>query len=97
VSLTVHVELRVKEEKLAEVQPLFGALLSETRGREGNEGVTVHQDQDAPTTILLVEQWISRGHYVAYNQWRTERGDFAKLGELLEEPPRRRFFNFVAV
>lgn len=96
-SIRVFVELKVKEEKAEGVRPLFSGLLHETRGRDGNEGVTVYSDQDEPTTIILIEQWASRSLYEEYNRWRAERGDLAKLAELLCEPPRRRFFDFVGV
>ena len=92
-SITVLVELSVKQRKLPEVGPLFAALLDQTRARDGNEGVTVHADQDDPTTIILIEQRVSREHYVTYNQWRGERGDLDTLAELLEQPPQRRFFD----
>ena len=96
-SIKVFVELQVKEDKLKEIPPLFSSLLNETRSREGNEGVTVYADQDAPTTIVLVEQWASRHLYEEYNEWRAERGDLAMLAELLQKPPQRRFFDYVGV
>ena len=96
-STKVIVELEIKSEKMEEVHPLFSSLLQETRSRDGNEGVTVHLDQDVPTSIILIEQWASRLQYEEYNQWRTERGDLAKLAELLQKPPQRRFFDFVGV
>ena len=90
-STKVIVELEIKSEKMEEVHPLFSSLLQETRSRDGNEGVTVHLDQDVPTSIILIEQWASRLQYEEYNQWRAERGDLAKLAELLQKSPQRRF------
>lgn len=96
-SIKIFVELKIRDEKLDEVQPLFSILLHETRVREGNESVAVYSDQDSPTTIILVEQWSSRKLYEEYNQWCSERGDLTKLAELLETPPQRRFFDFLGV
>jgi quinol monooxygenase YgiN len=75
------------------MEALFTGLLGQTRAPEGNEGVTIHTDQDDPTTIIPIEHWASREHYVTYNKWRAERGDLDTLAELLEQPPRRRFFD----
>jgi len=96
-SVRVFVELKIRAERLDDVQPLFANLLHETRARVGNEGVTVFSDQDSPTTIILMEQWASRSLYEEYNQWRFERGDLSKLSELLQCPPQRRFFDVLGV
>ena len=96
-SIKIHIELKVKEERRDDVQPLFAKLLVETRARNGNEGVTVYADQDSPTTIILIEQWSSRTLYEEYNRWRSERGDLSRLAGLLQVPPQRRFFDFLAV
>ncbi len=96
-SIKVFVELLVKEEKLEQVRPLLASLLKETRSREGNEGVLVYKDQDKPTAIILIQQWISRDNYEQYNKWRSERGDHIKLAEFLAEQPRRRYFDYIGV
>lgn len=54
-SIRVFVELRVNEKRLEDARPLFSNLLHDTRCRKGNEGVIVYSNQDAPTTIALVE------------------------------------------
>lgn len=95
--IKVIVELLVKQEKIEQVCPLFAVLLKDTRSREGNEGVLIYTDQDKPTTFILIQQWVSRDHYEQYIKWRSARGDYAKLGELLAEPPRRRYFDYIDV
>jgi len=95
--IKVFVELLVKQEKIEQIRPLLASLLKETRSREGNDEVLVYTDQDKPTTIILIQQWISRDHYEHYNKWRSERGDHIKLAELLAEPPRRRYFDYIDV
>lgn len=96
-SIKVIVKLHVREDKLEQIRPLFSKLLKGTRGREGNEAVTVLSDQDRPTTIILIEQWASRHHYEQYNKWRAENGDLTMLAALLQEPPLRRFFDYIGV
>ena len=92
-SVTVLVELDVSADRLDDVTPLFETLLGGTRARQGNEGVTVHVDQDTPTRIVLIERWATREHYTAYNDWQAGRGDLTTLAQLLTEPPQRRFLD----
>lgn len=75
--VTVIVELQIKPEQRSSVEPLFARLLHETRSRAGNEGVTVHRNQDVATIVILIEHWASRKQYETYNSWRAERGDLA--------------------
>ena len=51
-TITVLVELNIKADQIENVRPLFASLLHETRGREGNLGVTVHQDADDLLTVI---------------------------------------------
>lgn len=96
-NVTVIVELKIKPDQLEKVEPLFASLLHETRGRPGNQGVTVHRDQDDALSVILIEHWASRDQYETYNRWRAERGDLATLAQLLQAPPQRRFFDHVNV
>jgi quinol monooxygenase YgiN len=53
-SIKVIVELQVREDRLSDIEPRFASLLQGTRSRDDNEGVTVHVDQDSPSTIVLL-------------------------------------------
>ena len=96
-TITVIVELVVREQKRDQVLPLFQALISGTRGRRGNLGVTVHQDQDNSCLIMLIERWKNRETYEEYNLWRREKGDLDRLAKFLSAAPERRFFNHLPV
>ena len=96
-SITVIIELRIKPDKLKAVRPLFATLLGETRMRDGNEGVTVQQEVDCPTSIILLEKWQNKNLYETYTHWRAQKGDFERLSELLERPLNRRFLEHVPV
>jgi len=96
-AVTVLVELHIKADQIDNVRSLFASLLHETRGRDGNLGVTVHQDVDDLLTVILIEKWNQRKSYEIYNRWRMERGDLATLTALLERPPTRRFLGHIGV
>lgn len=84
--MAVLVKLQVKPDQIDNLRPLFASLLQETRCRDGNEGVTVHQYLDDPLQVLLIEMWVHRQVYETYNQWHLERGVLATLAALLEGP-----------
>lgn len=90
---TVLLELKVKPECIDDVIAGFAGMLPETRQFEGCIDVYAHQDQDEPTTIVLVEQWESRAAYEKYFAWRTETGVIAALGAWVSAPPSVRYFD----
>jgi quinol monooxygenase YgiN len=53
--------------------------LGDTRARRGCESVTVHQDHDRPSTILMIERWASRQDDEAYRAWRAGEGAIAEI------------------
>jgi quinol monooxygenase YgiN len=95
VSVTVVLEVQAQSGKADEVKAAFKAILPDTRKYDGCEGVTVHQSQDEPDTIVLLETWATRPQYEKYLAWRTERNDLAALAQLLAAPPSIRFFEGV--
>jgi len=92
-STTVLVEIKVKDGDVAKIQPMFVKRLAETRDFDGNLGVAMYTEADAPATFVIVEHWGTRAQYDAYNKWRSDRGDIAELSALLAGPPVRRFFS----
>lgn len=96
-SVLVLLELAVKPERQDDTKADMARALPDTRTFEGCEGVTVHQNQDDPSTFVLVERWASRGHYDKYLAWREERGDLDNLRAMLTGPPSIRYFDNVDV
>jgi quinol monooxygenase YgiN len=94
-TVLVTLNLTVKPDQIDPFLKFCGDNLHHTRQREGNLGLTVHQEQDTPTSFLFVEKWVSKEAYDVYNVWRTERGDFDKLAELIAAPPERHFFDHI--
>ena len=96
-SMKVVLEFQTTADQVEAVKDLLRTVLPDTRGYEGFESLTVHQNDDTPTSFLLWEQWATRGNYEAYLAWRTETGVLDKLVAMLTEPPTIRFFNHVGV
>ncbi len=71
--------------------------LVHTRGFDGCNSITIHENQDDPDNLVLVQDWDSKEQYEKYLGWRTERGDMAKLGGWLAGPPTTRHFDNVGV
>jgi quinol monooxygenase YgiN len=96
-SMKVVLEFQATPDKVDAVKDFLRTVLPDTRGYEGFESLTVHQNDDDPTSFLLWEQWATRGEYEAYLAWRNETGVLDKLLEMLTGPPSFRFFEHVGV
>jgi len=96
-SVTVVLEFQGKPDKVDEIKEFFRKVLPDTRAYEGFESLTVHQNQEDPTSFLVWELWTTRPNYEAYLAWRTESGALNSLAEMLAGPPSFRFFDFVGV
>ncbi|MCZ6774403.1 MAG: putative quinol monooxygenase [Proteobacteria bacterium] len=62
----VLLELEVKEEAVEGLMAGLKDIFPDTRAYEGCIDVYASQDQDKPTTIVMVERWESRAHYEKY-------------------------------
>jgi quinol monooxygenase YgiN len=94
-SITVVIELQVQPDKVEELKGTMKAIAPDARAYDGCQGVTVHQDQDNPNTLLLLETWASRPHHEKYLAWRTETGVLAGVVAVLTAPPSIRHFDSV--
>lgn len=94
-SVTVLLELHAKPGSGKALKEVFRQILPDTRRFDGCRSVTVLGNEDEEGQLVLVEQWGAREHHENYMEWRTERGDIAKLGELLAAPPSIRYFDEV--
>ena len=71
--------------------------LFHTRGFDGCNSITIHENQDDPNNFVFVEDWDSKEQYEKYIGWRTERGDIAKLAGWMTGPPSIRHFDNAGV
>jgi quinol monooxygenase YgiN len=94
-SIQVVLELQAAEGKADEMKAVLKNNLGDTRARSGCQGVTVHQDQDTPTTIVLLERWATRADYESYLAWRAGPGAMPEMATLVTGPPSIRYFDDV--
>jgi quinol monooxygenase YgiN len=92
-SVLVLLELAVKPDRLDDMRSDMTAALPDTRAFAGCEEVRAHQNQDDPSTFVIVERWASRADYEKYLAWREERGDLDNLRTMLSGPPSIRYFD----
>lgn len=88
----VILEVAAKEGQSEALLQAFRDILGDTRAYDGNQGLELVRDQDAPEKFIAYEKWDSRAHYEKYFNWRQESGTLAKIGELLAGPPSIRYF-----
>ncbi len=94
-AVTVLLEVQAQADKTAALKQVFKDILPDTRAYDGCQGVDVLEDQDNPTTIVLIERWDSRSQYEKYLGWRQETGFVDSLGEYVAGPPSIRYFDAV--
>ncbi|MGD9603268.1 MAG: putative quinol monooxygenase [Gammaproteobacteria bacterium] len=93
----VVLEFKVKPDCIEKLRIYGTEILPGTRGYDGCVSLVVVQNQDDPTSFMLVEQWDSRAKYEKYLAWRTETGVVDELVALMEGPPSFRFFNYFGI
>jgi quinol monooxygenase YgiN len=93
VLLTIHAQ--AQPDKVDAIKEFLLKVLPDTRARAGCESVTVHQDQDDPTRLMICGQWATRPQYDSYLAWRIETGTLAELGAMLVSEPVFAFYDYV--
>ncbi len=69
----------------------LSSALVETRAYDGCVSVETFVDADSPDTVMLLEEWESRGHNERYMGWRLETGLVEMLTPLLAAPLEVRY------
>jgi quinol monooxygenase YgiN len=90
-TVTVALECHARPDTVEDVKQLFRSLATDTRAFEGCESINIFQDPDEPTTIVALNRWTSRDHYLRYVAWRQERGELDEIAALLVDRTRRFF------
>ena len=70
----------------------FTTALVDTRAYDGCISVETLVDTENPDTIMLIEEWESRGQQEAYLAWRVESAMIEMLAPVLAEPFEMHYF-----
>ena len=92
-SVLFILELNIEPGEVDRYLGQFPNVLPDTRAFEGCEKITVHQNADDPSDVVLLEWWASKEAHQKYMAWREERGDIEKLMQGLTGPPKTRYFD----
>ena len=96
-SILVIFEFNAKPEHTKDITTFLRDGLFHTRGFDGCNSITIHENQDDRNNIVFVENWDSKEQYEKYLAWRTDRGDVDKLISWMASPPSIRRFDNVGV
>jgi quinol monooxygenase YgiN len=92
-SVTVTALFPTKSNESDAFHDTLVSVLHDTRSFDGCIGVTTHRGLDDPSHILLIEEWETREHYLAYLQWRVETGLLEAIGPMLAGEPVTNFYS----
>lgn len=73
-AITTLLELHFAEERLIDGPVFLAGMLEQTRSFDGCLGIEVLTDIEDPGHIVVVEQWESNSHDLAYRAWRAGEG-----------------------
>lgn len=88
-SFSVLLTLKIQPDRMAEFEAMMDIEAPLTRACEGCEMLEVYVLDAAAGDVLFIENWRSEADCMAYNAWRTERGDMDRLGAFFAAPPAR--------
>lgn len=89
----IVVEIKAKPDHVDDLFTSFSGMLPTTRDYDGCIGISAYQDQEDPTTILLLHEWETREKFDRYFAWRGEQGDREMLSPWMTQPMSLRFFD----
>ncbi|SAL47227.1 Antibiotic biosynthesis monooxygenase [Caballeronia udeis] len=78
--------MNVKDDFEADFVGGLPALMRETSSSPGARSVRAFRNAESANAILFVEEWESEAAFKTYIAWRTERGDMARLAQMLSKP-----------
>ena len=93
-SILVLVEVLAKAGCEARLVQSLELGLPQTRTADGCHSIHTYLEEDG-RTVVAVEHWQSKEHYQRYLAWRVKTGVMDALGQLLEGPPKIRFFSAI--
>ncbi|MBC7441106.1 MAG: antibiotic biosynthesis monooxygenase [Ramlibacter sp.] len=91
-TITAHLDLRLKPDALAIAPATLREVLADTRAFDGCVGVDVIVDRADPAHLILVERWASAAADARYREWRAGPGA-SGLASILAGPPQLTLFD----
>ena len=92
-TLLVQFELTPKKPNENELTAFLAQIMLDTINYPGCHSAKFFTALDESADVILLEDWDKRTSFNEYLTWRTKRGDFDKLLELLNGPPKLRYLS----
>lgn len=96
-SVTIIADLAIKSEEVEWVISTLQAVLPNTRKSEGCLGAELHQNQDEPNNLIIVQEFATRQHYETYIEAAKGDGDpdgvMERYFASFERPAAVRYFD----
>ena len=90
-TLLVEFELTPQLPHETELTAFLAKIIPDTVNYPGCKSAKFFTALDESANVILLEEWDKRTSFNDYLAWRTKRGDFANLLELLKGPPKIRY------
>ena len=87
-TLLVQFELTPQNPNETELTSFLSQIIADTVNYPGCKSAKFFTSLDESARVILLEEWDKRASFNEYFAWRTKRGDFANLLDLLNRPPK---------
>ncbi len=94
-STTVVLHLTILPDHLDAIRTGIQESLKATREFDGCQSITLHQDQDDPCSLVLLQQWDSRDHYQKYYDYVVSSGAMEQMMPAFSAEPVLKFLDAV--
>jgi quinol monooxygenase YgiN len=84
--VTVTLVVNVKPEAMTYFCDALREMLKDTKKFPGFRSIRIMRHRIDANQVLFVEEWETEDDYKKYVGWRTERGDFDRMGPTLSAP-----------
>ena len=89
----VQFELTPKNPNSTELTSFLANIITDTLSYPGCKSAKFFSSLDEQAQVILLEEWDKKSSFNEYLAWRTKRGDFSNLLDLLDGPPKLRHFS----
>lgn len=90
-SITVMLNIKIKENSQKEFEELMKVYLVQTRQYKGFQKISIYKDEDS-NNVVFYSIWDSKKDYENYFNWRMETGVLTKIASVSESEPQLSFY-----